>query len=269
MNPVATGAAFLAVGLVLTAQTAGAEASAPQGMVKVGPGVLRPLFPPTPEEKELPVSAFWLDRLPVTNAEFLAFVRTSPRWRRNSVTRLFADASYLSHWAGPVTLGPGAAPDQPVVQVSWFAAKAYCSAQGKRLATENEWELAAAASATRADGQDEPGFREQILSWYSRPTPTVLAKVGQGPANFWGARDMHGLVWEWVLDFSNTLVAGDSREDGDPNKANFCGAGALAADAKGDYASFMRIAFRSSLQASYTTANLGFRCAKDLVEKKP
>ncbi len=262
MSRWATGAG-LAVGLVLAALPAGAE-PAPRGMARVGPGVLRPVFPPTPEETEVPVAAFWLDRRPVTNGEFLAFARSHPRWRKDAVPRLFADAGYLSHWAGPTTLGPEAQPEQPVVRVSWFAARAYCAAQGKRLATEAEWEFAAAASGTQADGRDEPGFREQLLRWYSRPTPRVLPRVGQGPANVWGVQDLHGLIWEWVLDFGNTLVSGDSREGGDPDTARFCGAGALAANEKGDYASFMRIAFRSSLQASYSTGNLGSRCARDV-----
>jgi formylglycine-generating enzyme required for sulfatase activity len=261
-------AAGLAAGLVLAALPA--EASAPpRGMVRVGPGILRPVYPPSPEETELPVAAFWLDRLPVTNAEFLAFVQAHPRWRRGTLPRLFADESYLAHWAGPIALGPAALPEQPVVRVSWFAAKAYCAARGARLPTETEWEFAAAASPTRADGRDEPGYREQLLSWYSRPTPKVLPRVGQQPANFWGVRDMHGLVWEWVLDFGNALVSADSRESGDPNKMRFCGSGALAAGEKGDYASFMRIAFRGSLQASYTTGNLGFRCAKDAAGGRP
>ena len=54
---------------------------------------------------------------------------------------------------------------------------------------------------------------------------------------------MHGLVWEWVDDFSSLLVSGDSRDQGDADKLKFCGAGALAmdgprelrgADARGD-----------------------------------
>jgi formylglycine-generating enzyme required for sulfatase activity len=41
-----------------------------------------------------------------------------------------------------------------------------------------------------------------------------------------------------------------------------CGGGALgAADAR-RYTSFMRVAFRSSLQASYALHHLGFRCAR-------
>ena len=82
-------------------------------------------------------------------------------------------------------------------------------------------------------------------------------------------RDLHGLVWEWVLDFGNTLVSEDSREGTPQGTSRFCGAGALSSGKKGDYASFMRLAFRGSLQAPYTTGNLGFRCARSLAEGAP
>jgi formylglycine-generating enzyme required for sulfatase activity len=43
----------------------------------------------------------------------------------------------------------------------------------------------------------------------------------------------------------------------------FCGAGALRATDVNDYAAFMRVAFRSALQADFTGRALGFRCAAD------
>lgn len=50
--------------------------------------------------------------------------------------------------------------------------------------------------------------------------------------------------------------------------SRFCGAGAVTAADKNDYASFMRIAFRSSLKAGYTAGSLGFRCARDVETQK-
>jgi formylglycine-generating enzyme required for sulfatase activity len=224
----------------------------------VGPAVYRPSFPPAPDEAEVSMPAFRLDITPVTNAEFLAFVRAHPEWRLDRVARVRAEEGYLSHWAGPLDLG-SAVPNQPVTHVSWFAARAYCAADGGRLPTEAEWELAAAASATEPDARRDPAFVQQLLDWYSVPTPERLPDVG-GEPNLWGVRDLHGLVWEWVEDFNATLV-GDDR---DPNSdARFCGGGALSSANPEDYAAFVRFAFRSSLRGGFTVANLGFRCAED------
>ncbi len=75
-------------------------------------------------------------------------------------------------------------------------------------------------------------------------------------------RDVHGLVWEWTDDFSSLLVSGDNRNQGDADKAKFCGAGALSMDDRENYAVLMRVAMLSSLEGSDATANLGFRCAR-------
>lgn len=233
-----------------------------EGMVLVPAGVHEPLYPPSPGEARIAVAAFHLDRTPVTNAEFLAFVRENPKWRRGSAAEIFVGSGYLSHWSGPLELGELAPENAPVVRVSWFAARAYCHWKGKRLPTENEWEYAAAASATAPDGKRDPAFVATLLQWYARPSSKVLPPVGQGTPNYWGIHDLHGLIWEWVDDFGSTMVTPDSREDGDPDVLQFCGAAAINAGDKGDYAGFMRYAFRSSLNGSYSIGTLGFRCAK-------
>lgn len=243
----------------------GSQAAGPQAapMATVGPGVHRPVYPSTPEEKEVPMPAFLLDRLPITNAQYLEFVRAHPRWRKGSVPKVLSDTHYLEHWAGPAD--PGSAhPEQPVVNVSWFAAAAYCEARGARLPTEAEWEFAAAADERFQDARMDPTYRRRILTWYAAPASDVLPRVGRNPPNVWGVQDLHGLAWEWVLDFGGELVAADNRDDGSPDRSQFCGSAALAASDKEDYAAFMRIAMRSALKGRSTTRNLGFRCADDL-----
>jgi formylglycine-generating enzyme required for sulfatase activity len=211
------------------------------------------------------IAPFALMTRPVTNGDFLAFVKANPQWRRDRVPRVFADIHYLEHWDTASTLGsPNAQPGQPVVRVSWFAAQAYCEAQGARLPTWAEWEYAAAADETRRDARMDPRWRQRILSWYSRPNPKVLPRAGLQAPNAYGVQDLHGLVWEWTEDFSALLVSGDNRDQGDPDTAKFCGAGALSMDDRENYAVLMRVAMLSSLEAANTTANLGFRCAKDL-----
>lgn len=266
--PTLAASLVLAIAGASRAESPRADRAPAESMAAVGPGELTLFYPPTPDEKTAHVARFLLDRRPVTNREFLEFVRAAPKWRRDRIARLFADERYLSSWKGPDELGPDLAEDAPVVFVSWFAANAYCEARGARLPTENEWELAAAASETSADGHDDPNLRERLLAWYARPSPSRLPTVGRSRPNYWGVQDLHGLVWEWVLDFNSSLVTGDSRDGGDPNKLSFCGAGSLASSDVSDYAGFMRLAFRSSLQARYTVANLGFRCAADAEKER-
>ncbi len=214
------------------------------------------------DTSEVRLPPFQLQAAPVTNAEFLAFVRRNPNWQRGKAPAAFAEQRYLQHWAGPLTLGARARPDQPVVNVSWFAADAYCRAQGARLPSWNEWEYAAAADETRRDARNDPVWKERILRWYSRPSNSALPRVGLQAANAYGVRDLHGLVWEWTGDAASLLVDVDNRKQGDADTAKFCGAGALSMRDRDNYAVLMRVAMLSSLQAGDVTGNMGFRCAK-------
>jgi formylglycine-generating enzyme len=207
------------------------------------------------------IAPFALMRKPVTNAQFLAFVKRNPQWRRDRVAAVFAEPRYLSHWQSPTQPGPQALPQQPVVWVSWFAASAYCESLGARLPTWSEWEYAAAADETRTDARKDPAWRERILAWYSRPSNEALPRAGLQAPNAWGVHDLHGLVWEWTDDYSALLVDGDNRNQGDPDNAKFCGAGALSMNDRENYAVLMRVAMLSSLDGDDATANLGFRCA--------
>ena len=212
---------------------------------------------------QVKLAPFALQRRPVTNAEFAAFVASHPQWRRDRVAVMFAEVGYLRHWPESARFSEGAA-RQPVVNVSWFAAQAYCEAQGARLPTWNEWEYAAAADATRFDARSDPVWRESILGWYSRPSNAPLADVGMTPTNAYGVQDLHGLIWEWVDDAAGMLVSGDNRNQQDPDRLKFCGAGALSVDDRENYAVLMRVAMLSSLSADDATGNLGFRCAKSM-----
>ncbi len=203
-----------------------------------------------------PVPAFALDVRAVTAAEFAQFVRANPTWRRSRVPRVFADRQYLAGWVDDLTFAPGTG-SAPVTEVSWFAANAFCRWRGGRLPTVAQWERAAAE-----EGEAARATERRILEWYGRPAPAVLPAAGSGEPNRFGVRGLHGLIWEWVLDFNEGMVAADGREGPPGEGALFCGAGAAGAADPGDYVGFMRNAFRSSLKASYTVKNLGFRCAR-------
>jgi formylglycine-generating enzyme required for sulfatase activity len=234
------------------------------GMVRIPDGVHRPFFRAATDPKEVPVKSFEFDILPVTNGDFLEFVRTHPQWQKSRVKHLFADDSYLKNWSGDLEPGTNAPLNSPVTFVSWFAAKAYAQSKGKRLPAVAEWEYAALASPTRPDGENDPEFKRRIFQWYATPSPSSIGAVGTGRTNCWGVHDLHGLVWEWVMDFNTAMVTGDARGDTGLDRQLFCGAGAQGANDVQNFPAFMRYGFRSSLKADYCVHNLGFRCAKDL-----
>jgi formylglycine-generating enzyme required for sulfatase activity len=228
-------------------------------MAKVAGGSFIPLY--SKDIQAVEVKGFEMDIYPVTNADFLEFVRKNPDWARSSVKRLFADSNYLRHWKDDLTIDPVTALS-PVVNVSWFAAKEYCECRGKRLPEVAEWEVAARASSTRADAGNDPAFYKYVLGWLTKPTPSVLPPVGSTFRNFFGIYDLHGLVWEWTWDFNSALTTGESRGNGSLDNAMFCGGGSFGAKDMTNYASFMRFAMRSSVKAKYCVPNMGFRCVK-------
>lgn len=237
------------------------HAAPPEGMVLIEAGVYEPLYSAGREENLVDVQPFYLDEAPVTNAQYLRFVEENPRWRRSNVPAVFADDRYLRHWNDDLHFDDEFA-NRPVVNISWFAARAYADWAGKRLPTTAEWELAASASETARNAKDDPEYRRRIVEWYSRPARGT-AEVRSVYRNVYGAWDLHGLVWEWVEDYNESLVTGDSRDNIDMDLRMFCGSGAVDANDVGDYAGFIRFAFRSGLEADYTVSSLGFRLAKD------
>lgn len=234
-------------------------------MVHVPAGIYAPLFKTDGTQT---VHAFYIDIYPVTNADFLSFVTDVPSWRRSQVKPIFCDESYLSQWAGDLDIGNAVLADAPVVQVSWFAARAYAKWAGKRLPTEAQWERAASGGTKQPDGREDPAQVERILKWYSKPTPSPIPCVGSTFTNAYGIADMHGLVWEWVSDYNTALVTGESRGDSELERNLFCGSGSVGAADFENYAAFMRYAYRSSIKSTYTLKNLGFRCVRDITSKE-
>ena len=266
---------------VTLARDSSAETGADK-FVTIEGGTYLPLYAdPTGTEKKKPdnaptrrnvaplpiaVKSFLLGQFPVTKAEFLVFINEHPEWKRSAVKPIFADKGYLKSWESDLKYS--GAPEQPVTEVSWFAAKAYCKSRASRMPTMQEWEYAARASETKIDASEDEAFLTRILSWYSRHDAT-LPEVGVWK-NVYGVYDLHGLIWEWVSDFNSALITGESRGDAQNERNLFCGGGAAFASEKQkrDYAAFMRFAFRSSLEGRYALPQLGFRCAKDSNRKK-
>lgn len=227
-------------------------------LIPVAGGEYIPLYlkPDTPKIK---VKPFQIDKYPVTNQQFADFLQKNPQWQKDRISSKHADAQYLSNWQQTAT-GYTPKPEnlnKPVTFVSWFAANAYCKAQGKRLPTIDQWEFAGLASEVQADGSRDKAYRDKILNWYAQGISKGMNDVGKDAPNFYGIHDMHGLIWEWTEDFNSSLLS-----SGSADSSMFCSGAATGAADPSDYAAFMRYGFRTSMQSKYTVHNLGFRCAK-------
>jgi formylglycine-generating enzyme required for sulfatase activity len=130
---------------------------------------------------EVRLEPFWIDLRPVSNADYLAFVRASgaspPRtWMRG--TRLSRHARSL-----------------PVSGISYEEAQAYAAWAGKRLPTEREWERAAQGPEHR-----RYPYGEELDTSRIHTDPRRLAPVGSYPqgASSEGVLDLTGNGWEWT-----------------------------------------------------------------------
>ena len=245
---------------------AGAGAAAAADYVTVPAGKLTSVLSGgSAADVALPVDAFALRTTPVTDREFSAFTAAHPEWRRGQAPAVFADASYLHQHR---TADDRCCPTRPVTSVSWFAAQAFCDRRRS----------AACPPGTNGNTSPRPTPRAPMraatrpgapASWPGTASPRAMRRPrSAAPANLYGVRDMHGLVWEWVDDFNALLVSADSRSQGDPDQLQFCGAGAISLQDRENYAILMRVALLSSLRGADTTDNLGFRCARPLPKEQ-
>ncbi len=237
------------------------SAAGQEDMANVKGGTYIPLY--GVDSTAVTIDDFSMDIYPVTNADYLEFIREFPAWQKSNIIPLFADGNYLANWESDLSYGNQLSADAPVTNISWFAAKKYCECQGKRLPTIDEWEFAAMADEKTADARKKESYNQKILDWYEAPK-TFNNEIGSTFKNYWGIYDLHGLVWEWTMDFNSVLISGESRKDVDKDSNLFCGSAAVGASDLMNYAAFMRYAFRGSMKASYSVKNLGFRCAQDV-----
>lgn len=237
------------------------EVSSSKKMVRIEGGTYK-AFIGRDSNRITKVETFYLDDSPVTNSEFLQFLKKNPQWTKSNVKRLFADSGYLRHWPGDLEIAQHLSPSSPVTNVSWFAANAYAISVGKRLPTIIEWEYAALADEHSKDASNRPEFTEFILKAYQKKDKNKQV-VKQDHPNFYGVHNMYGMVWEWTFDFNSVMMSGESRKDNTTSEALFCAGAAVTSDDLTNYAAFVRYALRGSLKADYCLNNLGFRCAKN------
>jgi serine/threonine-protein kinase len=211
-----------------------------------------------PERRPVYLRAFYVDRFPVTNAQFSTFLRSTGY--RSDVGAEFG--SHFRDGASPRGLAA-----HPVTQVSWFDARAYSVWAGKRLPTEAEWEK----SARGDDGRRYPWGKsdpDPSRANYGRQRGSTMA-VGSCPAGAspYGVEDLAGNVWEWCEDVDSPefFLHGPSHDPcnrpksgSDREGRRVVRGGSWMYDARS-----IRTYSRSSFEPSALSAGIGFRCVKD------
>jgi formylglycine-generating enzyme required for sulfatase activity len=194
------------------------EIKSPQdGMVQVyipAGSFLRGSNPEDPlaQEDEFPqrsiyLNSYWIDKTEITNAMYAQFLNQVGNQLEGGDTWLDADDQaaqvFMENDRWEALEGYE---NHPVVEVTWFGARAYCEWVGRRLPTEAEWEKAARGTDGRTFpwGEGESGVKKvpcdqaNLAGCHLSTVP-----VGQSPNDVspYGVLDMGGNIAEWVADW--------------------------------------------------------------------
>jgi formylglycine-generating enzyme required for sulfatase activity len=161
------------------------------------------------------LEAFWIDRYEVTNAQYAEFLNATQGDQGRCGGHICADTkaenpdSHLLYQEGRYVAERGY-DDHPVIEVSWYGAKAYCEHYGKRLPSEVEWEKAARGTDSATYPWGEKFDPHKLNSDYRVGDTTPVGSYPDG-ASPYGACDMAGNVWEWVADWYEAYPDSDYR----------------------------------------------------------
>ncbi len=199
----------------------------------------------------LQMSAFFIDRTPVTNAQYREFLQASG-WRPRD------PHNFLRHWRDGAP--PPGWDHKPVTWVSIEDARAYAAWAGKRLPHEWEWQYAA------------QGHDGRLYPWGDRWDATMVPAVNRGrtlkapddvdahpaAASPFGVLDLVGNVWQWTDEYVDehtraAILRGGSSYQ--PQTSHWYFPQAYRLDQHGKYLLMAPCKDRSGC--------VGFRCAMD------
>jgi iron(II)-dependent oxidoreductase len=210
------------------------------------------------------LKSFWLDRAPVTNERFAAFLEKIGGTSNARGQHLFDwdDGDARIHKVAGRWRADAGFERHPAVEMSWFGARDYCASLGKRLPSEAEREYAARGAAGRSYpwGEARPdATRARFGVGWTETVPVGSHPAGATPE---GVLDLAGNVNEWTASIMRRYPyrADDGREQPDILADRVVRGG--AADTGPDT---LRASWRGASVSRNARAghhNIGFRCAR-------
>jgi len=203
-------------------------------------------------QKSLDLTPYAIDETPVTNSEYYDFIQATGYVPSNPT-------NFLKHWINNTP--PPGKEDHPVVYVDLDDARAYAKWAGKRLPTEEEWQIAA------------QGFEGLSFPWgddydslkcnHGQLNGTSNVKTFPGGRSPHGCYDMCGNTWEMTESIRNDgnttyrILKGGSYFDAETSKWYTQG-GPQPAD--------MSVKFIHFYPGLDRCSTVGFRCVVDMDE---
>jgi formylglycine-generating enzyme required for sulfatase activity len=226
---------------------------------------------------QVTLNAFQIEQSEVTYEQYLGFLNwMGPRSHLNGcdgfpclVTLNETDVSNVTFDSANYRV-PAAINRHPVANVTWYGARAYCEAIGRRLPTEAEWERAARGN----DGRVYPWGNQVDTTLANTSSRTDLApeqrgavEVGSYPATSsspYGVQDLAGNVAEWVSDWYSPTYYSQPEAAGLNPQGPPVGTQKVLRGGSWDARMFFaRSVHRQNLEPDQARIWAGFRCAAD------
>ena len=208
------------------------------------------------------VSSFRISKYEITNqqyADFMNAINANADGSVGGVEYLDMDDPdiQISHNGNSFIVNSGKE-NYPVIEVSWYGAKAYCEYYDGRLPTEAEWEFAA-RGGNNTNGYTYSGSNNvDEVAWYWNNSGGTIHTIGTKNPNELGIYDMSGNVYEWCNDWydSNYYSYNQSNNPQGPLSGTYrvIRGGSWYYDD-----SYCRVASRDYYIPTYTYKYLGFR----------
>jgi formylglycine-generating enzyme required for sulfatase activity len=155
----------------------------------------------------------------------------------------------------------------PINCVSWYVAFAFCAWDGGRLATEAEWEHAAAGGDQNSLFPWGDDASEPFPAHYREGTSPfdLFVSVGSYPEGNarWGQSDLAGSVWEWLLDAYFSEYPSDCDNCASLSGSPYRSARGGGLSSIGSGAEILRAAFRNYERPTVRADRIGIRCARN------